>query len=221
MALTLYQAEWCPYCHRVRQVLSELELTYTNVNVPVALADREAVREVSGQDIVPVLVDGDRVLIESEDIVDYLRATYPAPGDADDHEEQGRFRLMLEVAAAPPVVLGALRAAFAANDIVVVSESRGPDLGVPDLNEDYALLQATVPGAVVEALGTDPTVPAALTFRLAIFPTESGTAIVSTRPSAEVWVYAKPELSRLGVAVNQLFYKALDELEIPSPGSQG
>ena len=216
MALTLYQAEWCPYCHRVRQVLSELELTYTNVNVPVAPEDRKVVREVSGQDIVPVLVDGDEVLIESEDIVDYLRETYPAPDDAGDHEEQGHFRLMMEVAAPPAVTLDALRAALTANDIVVLSESRGPDLGVPDLNEDYVLLQAAVPGAVVEALGTDPTVPAALSFRLAVFPTETGTAIVSTRPSAEVWVYAKPELSRLGLAVNQLLYKALDEIEIPS-----
>ena len=218
MALTLYQVEWCPYCHRVRQVLSELELSYTNVNVPVERADREVVREISGQDVVPVLVDGDEVLIESEDIVDYLRETYPAPDDAGDHEEQGQFRLMMEVAAPPAVTLDALRAAFAANDIVVLSESRGPDLGVPDLNEDYVLLQAAVPGAVVEALGTDPTVPAALSFRLAVFPTEDGTAIVSTRPSAEVWVYARPELSRLGVAVNQLLYKALDELEIPSQG---
>ena len=32
--LTLYQAEWCPACHRVRQVMTELGLTYTTVNVP-------------------------------------------------------------------------------------------------------------------------------------------------------------------------------------------
>jgi len=216
VALTLYQVEWCPYCHRVRQVLTELELTYTNVNVPVALADRGVVREVSGQDVVPVLVDGDRVVIESEDIVDYLRETYPPPDDAENHEAQGHFRLMMEVQAAPAVVLPALRAALGSNEIVILAASRGSDLGVPDLNEDYVLLHATVPAVVLEALGTDPTVPAALSFRLAVFPTDNGTAIVSSRPSAEVWVYAKPELSRLWAAVNQLLYKALDELEIPS-----
>ena len=31
--LTLYQLEWCPSCHGVRQVMTELGLTYTAVNV--------------------------------------------------------------------------------------------------------------------------------------------------------------------------------------------
>jgi glutaredoxin len=39
--ITLYQAEWCEYCHRVRQTLTELGLTYTAVNVPF---DRSARR---------------------------------------------------------------------------------------------------------------------------------------------------------------------------------
>jgi len=216
VAMTLYQAEWCPYCHRVRQVLSELGLRYTNVNVPVAQGERDEVREVSGQEVVPVLVDGDKVVIESEDIVGYLRETYPAAADADRHLDLGQFRVMLEVAAPPAVVLDALRAALTANEFLILSESRGPDLGVPALSDQYVLLHAALPGAVVEALGTDPTVPAALSFRLALFPADGGTAIVATRPSAEVWVYAKPKLSQLGVAVNQVLYKALDELEIPA-----
>ena len=39
--LTLYQSEWCPACHRVRQVLTELGLTYIAVNVA---ADRDEQR---------------------------------------------------------------------------------------------------------------------------------------------------------------------------------
>ena len=78
--LTLYQAEWCPYCHRVRQVLTELGLTYTCVNVPVQRADRTQVRELSGQDVVPVLKDGRKVLVGSDEIVAHLRAGYPCAG---------------------------------------------------------------------------------------------------------------------------------------------
>ena len=37
MMLTLYQVEWCPYCHRVRQVMTELGLTYITVNVQACL----------------------------------------------------------------------------------------------------------------------------------------------------------------------------------------
>jgi glutaredoxin len=38
--ITFHQLEWCPDCHRVRQVMTELELTYTTVNVA---ADKDLV----------------------------------------------------------------------------------------------------------------------------------------------------------------------------------
>ena len=38
--LTLYQAEWCPSCHTVRQVLTELGLTYVTVNVAASRDER-------------------------------------------------------------------------------------------------------------------------------------------------------------------------------------
>ena len=109
--LTLYQAEWCPYCHRVRQVLTELELTYTNVNVPLARADRTQVRELSGQEAVPVLKDGRKVITGSDEIIAHLRATYPSPPDAADHAEVGRFRVVLELDEGPGEALELLREA--------------------------------------------------------------------------------------------------------------
>ena len=48
--ITLYQTEWCFYSHRVRQVLTELGLTYTAVNVPAAREDRVELLAVAGQD---------------------------------------------------------------------------------------------------------------------------------------------------------------------------
>ena len=53
--ITLYQSEWCFYCHTVRQTLTELGLTYTIVNVPAAKADRVELLAIAGQDSVPVL----------------------------------------------------------------------------------------------------------------------------------------------------------------------
>ena len=77
--LTLYQAEWCPYCHRVRQVMTELELTYTCVNVPLARPDRAQVRELSGQEAVPVLKDGRKVIVGSSEIIAHLRRPIRPP----------------------------------------------------------------------------------------------------------------------------------------------
>lgn len=71
--MTLYQFEDCPYCRKVRQVLSDLQLTYICVNVPQARHLRKEVVDVSGQPLVPVLVDGDVVLDDEETIIPYLK----------------------------------------------------------------------------------------------------------------------------------------------------
>jgi glutaredoxin 3 len=76
--IVLYQAEWCPYCARVRAKLTDLLLDYTNVNVPRSHSERDVVKQVSGQTSIPVLVDGDVVLDDDDDIVPYLEKTYGA-----------------------------------------------------------------------------------------------------------------------------------------------
>ena len=72
--LKLYQTEWCPYCARVRSKLTELEITYVNVNVPRAKADRKELMEISGQTGIPTLVTEDGTIIADDDdaIIEYL-----------------------------------------------------------------------------------------------------------------------------------------------------
>lgn len=74
--IVLYQAEWCPYCARVRQHLSDLLLDYKVVNVPRDHAERTIVKEVSGQTGIPVMVDGEVVLDDDDDIIPYLDKKY-------------------------------------------------------------------------------------------------------------------------------------------------
>ncbi len=74
--IVLYQAEWCPYCARVRTKLTDLLLDYKTVNVPRPHGERGIVKEVSGQTGIPVLVDGDVVLDDDDDILPYLDKTY-------------------------------------------------------------------------------------------------------------------------------------------------
>ena len=75
--IVLYQAEWCPYCARVRSKLTDLLLDYKNVNVPPNHAERTVVKEVSGQTGIPVLVDGDVTIADDDDaIIAYLEKTY-------------------------------------------------------------------------------------------------------------------------------------------------
>lgn len=74
--MKLYQFESCPYCKMVREALSDLEITYININVPRERSKRQEVFEVSKQWTVPVLVDGDVMLDDEEKILPYLAEKY-------------------------------------------------------------------------------------------------------------------------------------------------
>lgn len=76
MAMTLYHVAWCPDCEVVRQKLAELHLEFEHVVVPDFRPMRKVVNEVSGQYYVPVLQDGNVVLTETDDILEYLDKTY-------------------------------------------------------------------------------------------------------------------------------------------------
>lgn len=75
--LKLYQAEWCPYCARVRSRMCDLGITYINVNVPRSKSERTELVEVSGQTGIPTLVceDGNIIADDDEAIIEHLEAT--------------------------------------------------------------------------------------------------------------------------------------------------
>jgi stringent starvation protein A len=76
--LTLYDADRCPYCARVRIVLAEKGLEYETVIVD--LDERPAwIYEKNPLGKVPVLEEVDFVLPESAVIMEYLEERYPEP----------------------------------------------------------------------------------------------------------------------------------------------
>lgn len=75
--IVLYQAEWCGYCARVREVMTDLLLDYKIVNVPEDHADRAIVKAIFGVTGIPSMTDGDVKIADDDDaIVAYLRKTY-------------------------------------------------------------------------------------------------------------------------------------------------
>ena len=55
-AIELYQAEWCPHSHRVRQRLTELGLDFVARQVPVDPAERAELEGATGRRSIPTLV---------------------------------------------------------------------------------------------------------------------------------------------------------------------
>lgn len=85
MSRTLYRLEGCPYCERVVDRLEELDMEFESVWVEGMHSRRNAVKRVSGQREVPVLVDEERgiTMAESERILEYLEATVASEQAAD------------------------------------------------------------------------------------------------------------------------------------------
>ena len=76
--ITLYDAERCPYCARVRIVLAEKDIEYETVAID--LSDRPAwLYEKNPLGKVPVLEEDGFILPESEVINEYLEERYPEP----------------------------------------------------------------------------------------------------------------------------------------------
>ena len=76
--LTLYNMEGSPYCRKVRETLSELDLDSIVRNLPKGSPKRADLIQRGGKMQVPYLIDPNtgRAMYESDDIVAYLEAEY-------------------------------------------------------------------------------------------------------------------------------------------------
>ncbi len=78
--LTLYNMEGSPYCRKVRESLSGLDLEHIVRNVPKGSPKRAELEQAGGKVQVPYLVDPNTglAMYESDDIVLYLETQYAA-----------------------------------------------------------------------------------------------------------------------------------------------
>ena len=75
--LRLYRFDLSTNVERVALALAYKGLAVESV--PVDPDDRSVVREISGQELVPVLVDGDTVVADSTSILEHLEERFPDP----------------------------------------------------------------------------------------------------------------------------------------------
>ena len=89
--MELFQAEWCPHSHKVRQRLTELGVDVTVRQVAADPDAREEMQTKTGTNEIPVLVTehGEAVCGE-EDILAYLGERYEEREDARRHREKAR-----------------------------------------------------------------------------------------------------------------------------------
>jgi glutathione S-transferase len=84
--LELFQTEWCPASHRVRERLTELGIDYVNRQVPVDAEARTALFGIAGTRTVPALVlDNGNAIVGEADILAYLGEHFSSPASAGAH----------------------------------------------------------------------------------------------------------------------------------------
>lgn len=86
----LYQAEWCPHSHRVRQRFTELGVSFIARPVPAERADREELRRKTGSDQIPALVleDGTTLNQDADQIITYLDEHFSERADVQQHRDR-------------------------------------------------------------------------------------------------------------------------------------
>jgi glutathione S-transferase len=91
--MELYQAEWCPHSHKVRQRLTELGLDFVARQVPADPDERDDMVRRVGTNEIPVLVADDGSVLRGEDeILPYLAQLHDRD-DAPRHREKARIEV--------------------------------------------------------------------------------------------------------------------------------
>jgi glutaredoxin 3 len=210
--MKLYQAEWCPFSHRVRAKLTELGIDYELVNAPASSKKRRDLEKVAGTTAIPVLVDGQKVISDSDEALSYLEKHYEAePDELELHHRElsptvyGTLPYGLEEATER------LREALAEADIEALQEldlssalgSQGAYKVLIAADLEFLRLAAEAnPGAATLAL-----------LKIAVYEEDGSTRVDVVEPEKGVGQIRNPQLNDRGLELRKRFIKTVKGLE--------
>ena len=209
--MRLYQAEWCPFSHRVRAKLTELGIDYEAINVPASTKNRDELEEVAGTRSIPVLVDGERIITDSGEAISYLEQNYEA-----DPEE-----LPVHRREPSPTVYGALpfgvgeaaerlREELAGAGIEVLEDlDLTPYLG----GEAHRVLIAVDREFMRLAAEANPGAAALALLKISIHEEDGLTRVDAVEPEKEAAQIRDPEVNDRGLELRKRFIRIVKTLE--------
>jgi glutaredoxin 3 len=210
--MKLYQAEWCPFSHRVRAKLTELGIDYETVNVPAAPKKRQELEEVAGTTAIPVLVDGDRAISDSDEAISYLEQEYEAdPEEATLHRRELSSTVYGALPFGVDEATGRLREALREADIEMLEEldlssamgRQGPYKVLIAVDREFMRLAAEAnPGAATLAL-----------LKIAVYEEDGLTRVDAVEPEKGAGQIRDPQLNDRGLELRKRFIKTIKNLE--------
>ena len=209
--MRLYQAEWCPFSHRVRAKLTELGLDYEAVNVSASAKNRAELEAVAGTRAIPVLVDGERLITDSGEAISYLEQNYETdPGERELHRRElsptvyGTLPFEVEEA------VRRLREALRDVGIEVLEEldlsatlgTKGAYRGLLAVDGEFSCLAAGAnPGAATLAL-----------LKIAVYDDDGLTRVDVVEPEKGVGQIRAPDLNDRGLELRKRFIRTVKAL---------
>jgi glutaredoxin 3 len=210
--MKLYQAEWCPFSHRVRAKLTELGIDYEIINVPAASKKREELEEVAGTRAIPVLVDGERVITNSGEATSYLEQKHETDPD----------ELRLHRRELSPTVYGTLPFGVGEATERLREELEGAGIEVveeldlsPFLERGaaYRVLIAVDRESLRLAAGANPGAATLALLKISIHKEDGLTRVDAIEPEKAAGQIRDPELNDRGLELRKRFIRALKALE--------
>ena len=210
--MRLYQAEWCPFSHRVRAKLSELGIDYEMVNVPASSKKRRDLEKVAGTTAIPVLVDGQKVISNSDEALSYLEKEYEAePDELELHHRElsptvsGTLPFEIDEAAER------LREALAEADIEVLQEL---DLStVLGRQGAYKVLIAGDLEFLRLAAKANAGAATLALLKIAVYEEDGSTRVDAVEPEKGAAQIRNPQLNDRGLELRKRFIKTIKGLE--------
>ena len=209
--MRLYQAEWCPFSHRVRAKLTELGIDYEIVNVPAATKNRDELEEVAGARAIPVLVDGDRVITDSGEAISYL----------EQRREQDPEELRLHSRELSPTVYGTLPLGVAEATEQLREELAGAGIEViGDLDltpftggEAYRVLIAVDRELLELAMEANPGAAALALLEISVYEQDGLTRVDAIEPEKAAGQIRDPAVNDRGLELRKRFIRIVKGLE--------
>jgi len=210
--IKLYQAEWCPFSHRVRAKLTELGVSYEAVNVSASSEKREELKDITGDSAIPVLVDGEKVISDSGEAISYLKEKH----DANSEELRGHQReLSPTIYGTLPLAIDKaverLREALQREDIEVLDEL---DLS-PYLEGEGAYKVLLAVDREFMQLAAEANLGAATLalLKVAVYEEDGATRVDIVEPEKEVAQIRGSEVNERGLELRKRFIRIIKALK--------
>ena len=215
--IKLYQAEWCPFSHRVRAKLTELGIDYEAVNVSASAEKRTELKEITGNSTIPVLADGEKIFSDSSEILSYLEEEYETnPGELELHQRELSPTIYGASPFAIDETLARLREALQEADVEIIDEL---DLSsLLDGERAYKVLLALDREFLQLAAGANLGATTLALLKVAVYEEDGVTRVDAIEPEKAAAQVRSSKVNERGLELRKRFIRVIKGLKHASTG---